>query len=50
MSRSGSGSGSGRSSSAFTTLKMAVFAPIPIASDKTATSANAGLFANIRNA
>ena len=35
--------GSGRNSTAFTTLKMAVFAPIPSASVSTATMLNAGL-------
>ena len=33
---------------AFTTLKIAVFAPMPIASDRIATAVNAGLFRNMR--
>ena len=41
-SRSGSGYGSGLSSSALTTLKMAVLAPMPMASETTITSDNAG--------
>ena len=40
-SRSGSGYGSGFSSSALTTLKIAVLAPMPIASDATMTSVSA---------
>jgi hypothetical protein len=40
--RSASSYGSGRSSNAFVTLKIAVLAPIPNASDATATAVNAG--------
>src|SRR6266850_8508666 len=50
MSREGCLKGSGRSSTAFTTLKMAVFAPMPRASVRTATSVKPGLLASIRNA
>jgi hypothetical protein len=42
-SRSGSGHGSGFSSSALTTLKIAVLAPMPIASDTTMTEVSARL-------
>ena len=42
--------GSGRSSSAFTTVKMAVFAPMPIASDRIATAAKPGLWTSARSA
>ena len=40
--------GSGRSRIALTTLKMAVFAPMPSASASTAMAVNAGLFVSIR--
>jgi len=40
--RSTSGNGNGRSSIAFTSVKTAVVAPMPNASDATATMANAG--------
>ena len=40
--RSGSAHGSGRSSTAFTTLKIAAFAPMPSASVSTATAAKPG--------
>ena len=46
--RSASLYGSGRSNSAFVTLKMALFAPMPMAKDKTATIAKAGLLNNAR--
>jgi hypothetical protein len=49
-SRSGSAYGSGRSSSAFATLKMAVLAPTPIASDSTAARVKPGLRAKARMA
>ena len=49
-SRSGSGYGSGSSISAFTTLKMAVFAPMPIASEATMTSVRPALRRNVRSA
>src|SRR5579871_4329089 len=49
-SRSGSSYGRGRNSRAFATLKMEVFAPMPIASDNTAASVNQGLLANERRA
>ena len=49
-SRSGSGYGSGFSSSALTTLKIAVLAPMPIASDATMTNVDAGVRRIIRNA
>src|SRR5262249_29168697 len=48
--RSGSGYGSGRSSRAFTTLKIAVFAPIPMASETTITAVRAGVFTRVRTA
>ena len=48
--RSGSGYGSGFSSSALTTLKMAVFAPIPIASDATITKVSPALRLRVRTA
>jgi hypothetical protein len=47
---SDSGYGSGRSSTAFTTLKMAVFAPIPSASATTAMMVKPGAFASMRSA
>jgi hypothetical protein len=40
--------GRGRNNSAFTTEKMAVFAPIPSASVKIAMAVKPGLFASIR--
>ena len=40
--RPASGYGSGRRTSAFAALKIAVFAPMPIASDRIATAVNAG--------
>src|SRR5215472_15386721 len=49
-SRSGLSNGRGRSSSAFATLKMEVFAPIPIPRDNTATTANHGFLAKQRRA
>ena len=42
--------GRGLNSSAFATLKMEVFAPIPIARDNTAASANPGFFTKERRA
>ena len=41
---SGCGTGSDRSSASLTRLKMAVLAPMPSASDRTATAVNPGLF------
>src|SRR6266516_2959447 len=49
-SRSGSGNESGRSKTALTTLKMAVFAPMPSASVSTATAVKLGFFNNWRQA
>jgi hypothetical protein len=49
-SRSGSGYGSGFSSSALTTLKMAVLAPMPIASEATMTNVATGLRRSMRTA
>jgi hypothetical protein len=49
-SRSGSGYGSGFRRSAFTTLKIAVLAPMPMASEATITSVNAGLRFKVRSA
>ena len=49
-SRSGSGYGSGFSSSALTTLKIAVLAPMPIASEATMTSVSAQLLRSVRRA
>jgi hypothetical protein len=49
-SRSGSGYGNGFSSSALTTLKIAVLAPMPIASDAMMTMVEAGLRRIIRRA
>ncbi len=46
--RSGSGYASGRSSTAFTTVKIAVLAPMPSASVRTATAVKPGLFLSIR--
>jgi hypothetical protein len=46
--RSGCGNGSGRNSVALTTLKIAVFAPIPSASIITASAVKPGFFHNIR--
>src|SRR5882762_2519758 len=48
--RSGSGKGNGRSSTPYTTVKIAVLAPMPRASVKTATAVNPGFFASIRKA
>jgi hypothetical protein len=45
---SGSSKGSGCSRTPFTTEKIAVFAPIPSASVRIATSANVGLRASVR--
>jgi hypothetical protein len=42
--------GNERSRKSFTRLKIAVFAPMPSASDTTATAVNAGLFRNCRSA
>src|SRR5438034_2680088 len=49
-SRSGSGNESGRNKTALTTLKMAVFAPMPSASVSTATAVKPGFFSNWRMA
>ena len=49
-SRSPSANGSGRSSTALTTLKMAVVDPIPNAIDSTATSVKPGDFRSSRRA
>src|SRR5439155_7684992 len=49
-SRSGSRYGSGRSKTALTTLKIAVFAPMPSASVSTATAVKPGFFSNWRKA
>ncbi len=46
-SRSGWSYGNGRKSTAFTTLKIAVFAPIPSANVRMATHANVGFFRSI---
>src|SRR6266581_5931344 len=46
--RSGSSYGKGRSNTALTTLKMAVFAPIPSASASTTINVIPGFFNNIR--
>src|SRR4029079_12998305 len=48
--RSGSGYGSGLSNSALTTLKTAVFAPMPMASDATITEVRPAVRLNVRNA
>src|SRR4051812_16118144 len=48
--RSGSENGRSRSRTAFTTLKIAVFAPIPSASAQIATSVKPGDFRSVRNA
>src|SRR6476661_1222867 len=48
--RSGAATGSGLNSSASTMVKSAVLKPMPIASDATATSVNAGLFRSHRRA
>jgi hypothetical protein len=48
--RSGSGYGSGRNISALTTLKTAVLAPIPIASDATMTKVSPALRLRVRTA
>ncbi len=50
MSLCGSRYGRGRSSTAFTMLNIALFAPIPKASVSTATTVNPGLFFNLRSA
>src|SRR4029453_2028409 len=50
MSSSGWGNGSGLSNTALTTLKMAVFRPMPSASVKTAIDVNAGDLRNWRRA
>src|SRR5215471_7758328 len=50
VSRSGSGYGRGLSRSALTTLKTAVFAPIPIASDATITTVRPAVRLNVRRA
>ena len=47
---SGWGNGSGLSRTALTTLKMAVFAPIPSARVRIATKVNPGDLRNCRNA
>jgi hypothetical protein len=49
-SRSESANGSARSISAWTTEKMAVFAPMPKASASTATAVKPGLFQSTRTA
>src|SRR5207302_7143708 len=49
-SRSEAENGNGRSSTPFTTLKIAVFAPIPSASVSTATAVKPGFFNSWRNA
>ena len=49
-SRSGSGYGSGLSSSALTTLKMAVLAPMPSASDATMTKVRPRVLVRVRSA
>src|SRR5205823_8931872 len=49
-SRSGFLKGSGRSNTALTTLKIAVFAPMPSASVSTATAVKPGFFSNWRRA
>src|SRR6266478_7481538 len=49
-SRSGSLKGNGRSNTPLTTLKMAVFAPMPRASVSTATAVKPGFFSNWRKA
>src|SRR2546426_9327279 len=48
-SRSGSMNGSGLSNTAFTTLKIAVFAPMPSASETTAMNEKPGFFVSVRN-
>ena len=50
MSRAGSRTGSGCSSTALTKLKMAVFRPIPKASEAIATAVNVGFFRKPRSA
>ncbi len=47
-SRSGCAYGSGFNSSVLVTLKIAVFAPIPIASDSTITNVSPGFFISMR--
>jgi hypothetical protein len=48
--RLGSGYGSGFNRTAFTTVKMAVLAPMPSASVRTATAVKPGFFRSIRKA
>jgi hypothetical protein len=48
--RSGSSNGSGRSRTAFTTLKIAPFAPMPSASVATATAVKPGAWRSRRSA
>jgi hypothetical protein len=48
--RSASGYGSGRSRTAFTTLKIALLAPMPTASVATATSVKPGAWRSRRSA
>ena len=48
IARSGSAHGSGRRSTAFTTLKMAAFAPMPSPSVSTATAAKPGWRPSVR--
>ena len=48
ITRSGSGKGSGRSNTALTTLKIAVFAPIPSARVITAIAVKPGRFSKLR--
>src|SRR5258708_31556630 len=48
--RSGSGNGKGRSRTAFTTVKIAVLAPMPSASERTATAVKTGDRAKVRRA
>src|SRR5437867_12961566 len=49
-SRSAAGNGNGRSKTQFTTLKMAVFAPMPRASVSRATAVKPGFFSSWRKA
>ena len=49
-SRSGSGYGSGSSNSALTTLKIALLAPMPMASEPTITAERAALRRSVRAA
>jgi len=50
ISRSAAGNGNGRIKTQFTTLKMAVLAPIPSARERIATAVNPGLLFSSRNA